>query len=43
VLRQNLDTSAEDAARQRGRRVHVAWRDEDASGLQSNEQEEGNS
>jgi putative spermidine/putrescine transport system ATP-binding protein len=40
VLRQNLDTSATQAQQQRGRRVRLAWRAEDASELQTNKQEE---
>jgi putative spermidine/putrescine transport system ATP-binding protein len=39
VLRQNLDTSAADALEKRGRRVRLAWRPEDASPLQTNQQE----
>jgi putative spermidine/putrescine transport system ATP-binding protein len=40
VLRQNLDMSAEQALRERGRSVRLAWRPEDASVLQANPQEE---
>src|SRR5437660_2479819 len=40
VLRQNLDMSAEQALRERGRSVRLAWRPEDASELQANPQEE---
>jgi putative spermidine/putrescine transport system ATP-binding protein len=41
VLRQNLDTSAARAQGERGRRVRLAWRPEDASALDSNGQEGG--
>ena len=41
VLRQNLDMTAEQAARERGRRVRVAWREQDAAELDSNEEEDG--
>src|SRR6185312_6188698 len=34
VLRQNLDTSAEQARQERGREVRLAWRAEDASVLE---------
>jgi putative spermidine/putrescine transport system ATP-binding protein len=40
VLRQNLDMSAEQALKERGRSVRLAWRPEDASVLQANPQEE---
>jgi putative spermidine/putrescine transport system ATP-binding protein len=39
VLRQNLDTSASQALAQRGRRVRLAWRADDASVLDTNQQE----
>ncbi len=39
VVRQNLDTSAADALAQRGRRVKVAWRSEDAAALQTTQEE----
>src|SRR5262249_43516824 len=39
VLQQNLDTSAASALAQRGRRVRLSWRPEDASALDSNTQE----
>jgi putative spermidine/putrescine transport system ATP-binding protein len=39
VLRQNLDTSASQALAQRGRRVRLAWRPDDASVLDTNQQE----
>jgi putative spermidine/putrescine transport system ATP-binding protein len=42
VLRQNIDTSATQASEQRGRRVRLAWRAEDARPLDSKEQEAGN-
>jgi hypothetical protein len=32
-VRQNLDTSAEEVGEERGRRVRLAWRAEDASPL----------
>src|SRR5207248_2141471 len=41
VVRQNLDTSAARALEERGRRVGLAWRDEDASMLDTNQQEDG--
>ena len=40
VLRQNLDTSAAEALAKRGRRVRLAWRPDDASALDTNQQEE---
>jgi putative spermidine/putrescine transport system ATP-binding protein len=39
VVRQNLDMSAEQALAERGRRVRLAWREEDAKVLQTNQQE----
>ena len=42
VLRQNIDTSATQASEQRGRRVRLTWRAEDARPLDSKEQEAGN-
>jgi putative spermidine/putrescine transport system ATP-binding protein len=42
VLRQNLDTSAAKALEQRGRRVRLAWRAEDASVLDTNQEEDEN-
>jgi putative spermidine/putrescine transport system ATP-binding protein len=39
VLRQNMDTSASQALAQRGRRVRLAWRPDDASVLDTNQQE----
>jgi putative spermidine/putrescine transport system ATP-binding protein len=33
VVRQNLDTSAEEVGEERGRRVRLAWRPQDASPL----------
>ena len=39
VLRQNLDMSAEQALRERGRQVRLAWRPEDESELQAKPQE----
>ena len=39
VLRQNLDTSAAQALAKRGRRVRIAWRQEDASALHTNQEE----
>jgi len=41
VVRQNLDMSAAQALEERGRRVGLAWRDEDASMLDTNQQEDG--
>jgi putative spermidine/putrescine transport system ATP-binding protein len=40
VVRQNLETSAAQALAQRGRRVRLAWRLEDAAELDINQQEE---
>jgi putative spermidine/putrescine transport system ATP-binding protein len=40
VLRQNLDTSAEEALTERGRAVRLAWRAQDASMLDTNEEKE---
>jgi putative spermidine/putrescine transport system ATP-binding protein len=40
VLRQNLDTSAEKALAERGRAVRLAWRAQDASVLDTNEEKE---
>jgi putative spermidine/putrescine transport system ATP-binding protein len=40
ALRQNLDTSAERAMEERGRRVRLAWRLEDASVLEKKPEEE---
>jgi putative spermidine/putrescine transport system ATP-binding protein len=40
VLRQNLDTSAEQAQAERGRAVRVAWRSEHASVLDADQQKE---
>src|SRR5207253_8009662 len=40
VLRQNLDTSAADALAQRGRRVRLAWREQDEAILNTNHEEE---
>ena len=42
VLRQNLDMSAAKALQQRGRRVRLAWRWEDASELDTNQEEAKN-
>jgi putative spermidine/putrescine transport system ATP-binding protein len=39
VVRQNLDMSAAQALQQRGRRVRLAWRQEDASELDINQEE----
>ncbi|MCW2969131.1 MAG: spermidine/putrescine transporter ATP-binding protein [Solirubrobacterales bacterium] len=39
VVRQNLDMSAEQALAERGRRVRLAWREQDAKVLQTNQQE----
>src|SRR5947208_1452169 len=41
VVRQNLDMSAARALEERGRRVGLVWRDEDASRLDTNQQEDG--
>jgi putative spermidine/putrescine transport system ATP-binding protein len=41
VVRQNLDTSAESALAQRGRRVRLAWREDDASMLDTTQQKDG--
>jgi putative spermidine/putrescine transport system ATP-binding protein len=40
VLRQNLDTSAEQARAERGRAVRVAWRSEHASALDAGQEKE---
>jgi putative spermidine/putrescine transport system ATP-binding protein len=40
VLRQNLDTSAEKALKERGRAVRLAWRAQDVSVLDTNEEKE---
>jgi putative spermidine/putrescine transport system ATP-binding protein len=40
VVRQNLDTSAEQALSERGRRVRLGWRPEDLSALQTTRREE---
>jgi putative spermidine/putrescine transport system ATP-binding protein len=42
VVRQNLDMSAAQALQQRGRRVRLAWRREDESELDKNQEEERN-
>jgi putative spermidine/putrescine transport system ATP-binding protein len=42
VLRQNFDMSAESALQERGRQVRLAWREQDASVLDTNQQEEAN-
>jgi putative spermidine/putrescine transport system ATP-binding protein len=42
VLRQNLDTSAAEALAERGRAVRLAWREQDASVLESKTEEEPN-
>jgi putative spermidine/putrescine transport system ATP-binding protein len=42
VVRQNLDMSASSAMQQRGRRVRLAWRNEDESELDINHEEETN-
>jgi putative spermidine/putrescine transport system ATP-binding protein len=42
VVRQNLDMSASSAMQQRGRRVRLAWREEDESELDTNQEEETN-
>jgi putative spermidine/putrescine transport system ATP-binding protein len=42
VVRQNLDTTAAEALEERGRRVGLVWREEDASMLDTNKQEDGN-
>ena len=39
VLRQNIDTSAEQALQERGRKVRLAWRAEDASVLDQTQRE----
>ena len=39
VLRQNLETSAAQALAERGRRVRLTWRPDDASELETNQQE----
>jgi hypothetical protein len=41
VLRQNLEMTAADALAERGRTVRLAWRQEDASVLEGDQQEEG--
>jgi putative spermidine/putrescine transport system ATP-binding protein len=40
VLRQNMDMSAEQALQERGRKVRLAWREQDASVLERKQQEE---
>jgi putative spermidine/putrescine transport system ATP-binding protein len=40
VLRQNIDTSAEKALKERGRAVRLAWRAQDVSVLDTNEEKE---
>jgi putative spermidine/putrescine transport system ATP-binding protein len=40
VLRQNLETTAEQARQERGRRVRLSWRREDLSPLQTTQKEE---
>jgi len=42
VVRQNLDMSAAKALEERGRRVGLAWREEDASMLDTNNEEDWN-
>jgi putative spermidine/putrescine transport system ATP-binding protein len=39
VLKQNLDMSAATALEERGRRVRLAWREEDATVLDTTQQE----
>jgi putative spermidine/putrescine transport system ATP-binding protein len=39
VLEQNLETSAAQALAKRGRRVRIAWREQDASALHTNKEE----
>ena len=39
VVRQNLETSAEEAMAERGRRVRLAWRSQDATALGATQQE----
>jgi hypothetical protein len=39
VVRQNLETSAEEANAERGRRVRLAWRPQDAAALGTTQQE----
>ena len=41
VIRQNLETSAAQAAQQRGQRLRLAWRPEDAAQLGDNETDRG--
>jgi ABC-type Fe3+/spermidine/putrescine transport system ATPase subunit len=40
AVRQNLDTSAAEALAKRGRRVRVTWRQDDASALDTHQEEE---
>jgi hypothetical protein len=40
ALRQNLDTSAEKALAEKGRAVRLAWRAQDASALDTNQEKE---
>jgi putative spermidine/putrescine transport system ATP-binding protein len=40
VVRQNLETSSEEALGQRGRQVTIGWRDEHMSAIESREEEE---
>jgi hypothetical protein len=42
VVRQNLDMSAAQALAERGRRVRLAWRESDASTLDTKQEEERN-
>jgi hypothetical protein len=39
VVRQNLETSAEEVMAERGRQVRLAWRSQDAAALGSTQQE----
>ena len=39
VVRQNLDTSAEQALQERGRRVRLTWRAQDESVFDTNQEE----
>jgi putative spermidine/putrescine transport system ATP-binding protein len=40
VVRQNLETSSEEALEQRGRQVTIGWRDEHTSAIESREEED---
>jgi putative spermidine/putrescine transport system ATP-binding protein len=41
VVRQNLETTSEEALEERGREVRVAWREEHTSAIAAHNEEEG--